>query len=51
MKYINTLYYNNSNIEVLIPKNIIIITAKSIKINKQPRGKKLKTITKEEAEK
>ena len=40
MKRINTSYYNNINIESLIFKNIIVITAKSIKIIKQPGEKK-----------
>ena len=51
MKYINTLYYNNRNIETLISKNIITITSKIITIIKLPREKKTKTLTKEKARK
>ena len=51
MKYINTLYYNNINIEGLTSKNIITIIAKIIKIIKLPRGKKLENINKRENKK
>ena len=46
MKHINTFYYNNRNIETLISKIIITITAKTIKNIKLPREKKLKNINK-----
>ena len=36
MKQINKPYYNNKNIKALISKNIITITAKTIKIIKLP---------------
>ena len=40
MKHINTSYYNSRNIEDLTSKNIITITAKTIKNIKLPRRKK-----------
>ena len=51
MKHINTLYYNNRNIETLTSKNIITNTAKTIKIIKLSQRKKSKTLKKEEARK
>ena len=52
MKYINTSYYSNNNIEGLISKNIITSIAKKIKIIKLFRGEKnSKILIKEEARK
>ena len=48
MKHMNTPYYNNINIEALTSKNIITITAKTIKNIKLSR-KKIKILTKEKA--
>ena len=51
MKHMNTLYYNNKNIEALTYKNIITIIVKTIKIIKLSRGKKIKNINKKENKK
>ena len=40
LKHINTSSYNNRNIETLTSKNIITITAKTIKIIKLPKKNK-----------
>ena len=51
MKYINTLYYNNNNIKDLTFKNIITISAKTIRVINYLEEKKLENINKRRSKK